>query len=33
LAFWGDCAGRFQGEMPWRDAVVRSLLMLKALIY
>jgi GH15 family glucan-1,4-alpha-glucosidase len=33
LAFWRDWAGRFRRDTPWRDAVVRSLLTLKALIY
>jgi GH15 family glucan-1,4-alpha-glucosidase len=33
LAFWRDWAGRFQRETPWRDAVMRSLLTLKALTY
>jgi GH15 family glucan-1,4-alpha-glucosidase len=33
LAFWRDWASRFQRETPWRDAVMRSLLTLKALSY
>jgi GH15 family glucan-1,4-alpha-glucosidase len=33
LAFWRDWAGRFQRETPWRDAVMRSLMTLKALSY
>ena len=33
LAFWNDWAGQFRRETPWRDAVMRSLLTLKALSY
>ena len=33
LAWWRDWAGRFQQQTPWRDAVMRSLLTLKGLIY
>ena len=33
LAFWNDWAGQFRRETVWRDAVVRSLLTLKALSY
>ena len=33
LAWWRDWAGKFQCKTPWRDAVMRSLLTLKGLIY
>jgi GH15 family glucan-1,4-alpha-glucosidase len=33
LGDWRDWAARFQRETPWRDAVMRSLLTLKALTY
>ena len=33
LAFWRDWSGRCRFDGPWRDAVVRSLITLKALIY
>lgn len=31
--FWGDWAKQFQSESKWRDAVVRSLVVLKGLTY
>lgn len=33
LAYWRNWASKFQAKTPWRDAVMRSLLTLKALIY
>ena len=33
LAYWRNWAAKFQRSTPWRDAVMRSLLTLKALIY
>ena len=33
LTFWRDWSARFQRKTPWRDAVVRSLLTMKALSY
>ncbi len=33
LAYWREWAGQFHGDTPWRDAVMRSLLTLKGLIY
>ena len=33
LSYWREWAGRFTRETPWRDAVMRSLLTLKALSY
>ena len=31
--FWGNWSGQFQGQGEWRDAVVRSLIVLKGLTY
>ncbi len=33
IAYWTDWAAQFTRETPWRDAVMRSLLTLKALTY
>ena len=33
LTFWNNWAGQFRRDTPWRDAVMRSLLTLKALSY
>ncbi len=33
LAWWRNWAGRFQRQTAWRDAVMRSLLTLKGLVY
>ena len=33
LAYWRDWSGKCRFEGPWRDAVVRSLITLKSLIY